>query len=127
MSLPKYLKTGGVAAQVKIYSRTIITCSSSSSKVGQRSLVKPASAVGSGADAGLEASITDPKENAVSIKSAEIVVESEDDDKIQVRVDLSGEETQVVFDKILANLARTAPPVPGFRRQKGGNYLHDFQ
>lgn len=115
-SLPKYVKTGDVAAQVKIYSGIKITCISSSSKAGQRSLVKPTSAVGSG----LEASITDPKENAVNIKSAQIVVESKDDDEIQVRVDLSGEETQVVFDKILANLARTAPPVPGFRRQKGG-------
>ncbi|KAL2507230.1 uncharacterized protein Fot_30877 [Forsythia ovata] len=114
-SLPKYVKTGGVAVHVKCCSGKKITCLSSS-QAGHRSSVKPASAVGSG----LEASITDPKENAVSIKSAQIVVESKDDDKLQVRVDLSGEETLVVFDKILANLARTAPPVPGFRRQKGG-------
>ncbi|KAL2507163.1 uncharacterized protein Fot_30810 [Forsythia ovata] len=107
-SLPKYVKTGGVAVHVKCFSGKKITCLSSS-QAGHRSSVKPASAVGSG----LEASITDPKENAVSIKSAQIVVESKDDDKLQVRVDLSREETQVVFDKILANLARTAPPVPG--------------
>lgn len=41
----------------------------------------------------------------------------------QVRVDLPGKETQIVFEKILRNLARTAPPVPGFRREKGGNYF----
>lgn len=39
----------------------------------------------------------------------------------QLRVDLPGDETQRVFDQVLTNLARTAPPVPGFRRQKGGN------
>ncbi|KAK3444212.1 hypothetical protein EUGRSUZ_A00010 [Eucalyptus grandis] len=39
---------------------------------------------------------------------------------MQLRVDLTGDETQRVFDQVLANLARTAPPVPGFRRQKGG-------
>ena len=36
-------------------------------------------------------------------------------------MDVPGEDTQIVFDKVLASLARTAPPVPGFRRQKGGN------
>lgn len=39
----------------------------------------------------------------------------------QVRVDVNGEDTSVVFDKVLTNLARTAPPVPGFRKQKGGD------
>ncbi|KAJ0034108.1 hypothetical protein Pint_26064 [Pistacia integerrima] len=38
----------------------------------------------------------------------------------QVRVDLTGDATQKVFDKVLANLARSAPPIPGFRREKGG-------
>lgn len=41
----------------------------------------------------------------------------------QVRVDLTAEETQRVFDRVLVNLARTAPPIPGFRREKGGNIL----
>lgn len=41
----------------------------------------------------------------------------------QLRADLNGIETQKVFDRVLTNLARTAPPVPGFRRQKGGNRL----
>ncbi|KAF8402331.1 hypothetical protein HHK36_013285 [Tetracentron sinense] len=83
---------------------------------GLRCLSQPISAVSSG----LEASITDPKDNAITLKNAKIVVESRDDDKIQVRVDLTGEETQNIFDEVLTNLARTAPPVPGFRRQKGG-------
>lgn len=43
----------------------------------------------------------------------------------QVKVELPGKETQIVFDKVLTNLARTAPPVPGFRRQKGGNVYLD--
>lgn len=41
--------------------------------------------------------------------------------RIQLRVDVPGEDTEIIFDKVLANLARTAPPVPGFRRQKGGD------
>ncbi|KAK3035502.1 hypothetical protein RJ639_033961, partial [Escallonia herrerae] len=68
----------------------------------------------------LEASITDLKDSAITVKDAKTVVESQDDEKIQLRVDLTGKETQVVFEKVLRNLARTAPPVPGFRRQKGG-------
>ncbi|XP_027176682.1 uncharacterized protein LOC113775847 isoform X4 [Coffea eugenioides] len=79
-------------------------------------LAKSVSAVRSG----LEASIADPEENAVHVKNAKIVVESRDDAKLQVRVDLGGEETRLVFEKVLTNLARAAPPVPGFRRQKGG-------
>lgn len=35
---------------------------------------------------GLEAVITDPKENSISVKNAEIVVESRDDERIQVRL-----------------------------------------
>ena len=38
-------------------------------------------------------------------------------------MDLTGDETEKVFDQVLTNLARTAPPVPGFRRQKGGKIL----
>ena len=45
----------------------------------------------------------------------------------QVRVDLGGEETRLVFEKVLTNLARAAPPVPGFRRQKGGNHVIAFE
>lgn len=38
-------------------------------------------------------------------------------------MDLTGDATQRVFDKVLTNLARSAPPIPGFRREKGGNAL----
>ncbi|XP_021906717.1 uncharacterized protein LOC110821250 isoform X2 [Carica papaya] len=79
-------------------------------------ILKPISAVGSG----MEASIADPKENAVTVKNAKIVVESRDENQVQLRVDLPGNETQKIFDKVLTNLARTAPPIPGFRREKGG-------
>ncbi|KAL6194300.1 hypothetical protein ACLB2K_035384 [Fragaria x ananassa] len=70
---------------------------------------------------GLEASIAE--ETLLRLKTTKIVVESQDDNIIQVRVDVSGDETQKVFDQVLTNLARTAPPVPGFRRQKGGNAI----
>ncbi|CAN6448773.1 unnamed protein product [Victoria cruziana] len=69
---------------------------------------------------GLEGSITDAKESSLNLKDTNVVLESRDDDKIHVRIDLTGESTQKVYDDVLANLARTAPPVPGFRRMKGG-------
>ncbi|ONI36476.1 hypothetical protein PRUPE_1G586900 [Prunus persica] len=72
------------------------------------------------AGSGLEASIADVEGNLITLKTAKIVIESREDNKIQVRVDLTGDDTEKVFDKVLTNLARTAPPVPGFRRQKGG-------
>ncbi|KAF5775160.1 putative trigger factor [Helianthus annuus] len=81
---------------------------------GLNSFVRPLLA----AEPGVAASISD--ENVVTVKNANVLVESQDDDKMQVKVELPGKETQIVFDKVLANLARTAPPVPGFRRQKGG-------
>lgn len=82
-------------------------------------MCKPISAV----DSGLEASITGPNDKAITVKNAKIVVESQHEDKIQLRVDLAGDETQKVFDKVLANLARSAPPIPGFRRTKGGTFV----
>ncbi|CAK9328575.1 unnamed protein product [Citrullus colocynthis] len=69
---------------------------------------------------GFEAAITDYKGNAITLKNAKVVVESEDENRILLRVDLTGDETQKVFDQVLTNLARSAPPMPGFRRQKGG-------
>lgn len=78
------------------------------------SIVRPLLA----APSGVEASVSD--ENVVSVRNANVLVEVQDDDKMQVKVELPGKETQIVFDKVLTNLARTAPPVPGFRRQKGG-------
>ncbi|XP_039119321.1 uncharacterized protein LOC120255591 [Dioscorea cayenensis subsp. rotundata] len=77
----------------------------------------PVFAVGSG----YEASISDQKKkDDISVGDVMIVIESRDDDKIQVRVDLTGEQTQKAFDGVLTNMARTAPPIPGFRRTKGG-------
>ncbi|XP_019246065.1 PREDICTED: uncharacterized protein LOC109225749 isoform X1 [Nicotiana attenuata] len=80
-----------------------------------RSLVKPVFAAGSG----LEASVADD-EALISVKNAKVAVESQDAEKIHVRVDVDKEDTRIVFEKVLANLARSAPPVPGFRREKGG-------
>ncbi|XP_075661155.1 uncharacterized protein LOC142630987 isoform X1 [Castanea sativa] len=89
---------------------------SSPQRRGLTHLTKPISASSSG----LEASITDQKGKTIKLKSAKIVIESQDENKMQIQVDLTGDETEKVFDQVLTNLARTAPPVPGFRRQKGG-------
>lgn len=40
---------------------------------------------------------------------------------MQVRVDLLGKDTQRAFDTVVRSLAKNAPPVPGFRKAKGGN------
>ncbi|KAJ8563511.1 hypothetical protein K7X08_031963 [Anisodus acutangulus] len=79
------------------------------------SLVKPVCAAASG----FEADIADD-ESLITVKNAKIAVESQDDEKIQVRVDVNEEDTKIVFEKVLANLSKSAPPVPGFRRAKGG-------
>ncbi|CAK7322521.1 unnamed protein product [Dovyalis caffra] len=60
--------------------------------------VKPISAVGSG----MEASIAETNEKLITLKNVEIVVESQEEDKMQVRVELSGDETQKVFNKVVA-------------------------
>ncbi|XP_038711308.1 uncharacterized protein LOC120005624 isoform X2 [Tripterygium wilfordii] len=70
---------------------------------------------------GLEASIIDPEDKAaLNLKDAKIVVVSQYENELELRVDLNGDETQKSFDKILRELASTAPPIAGFRRQKGG-------
>ncbi|XP_062207747.1 uncharacterized protein LOC133909363 [Phragmites australis] len=75
------------------------------------------SAVGSGRDS----SITEDKRKSdLSLENVKVSVMSRDDDKINVRVQLPGKATQKVFDEALAILARDAPPVPGFRKSKGG-------
>ncbi|KAL8030578.1 hypothetical protein ABFX02_14G294500 [Erythranthe guttata] len=112
-ALSKDVKSNSLALRINYCSGIKFPCSRPL-KASERLLFKPISAVSSG----LEASITEP--NVISVKNVEIVVESQDDDKIQVRVDLLGKETQTVFDKVLRSLARSAPPVPGFRREKGG-------
>ncbi|KAK4802512.1 hypothetical protein SAY86_000715 [Trapa natans] len=83
---------------------------------GLRRLPGPLSATGSG----LEASITDEDVKTIALKNVKIAIESQSENQMQVRVDVTGEETQKVFNMVLTNLARTAPPIPGFRREKGG-------
>lgn len=77
--------------------------------------MKPVSA----ASSGLEADLADD-DSLIRVKNAKIAVESEEAEKIQVRVDVNEEDTKIVFEKVLTNLAKSAPPVPGFRREKGG-------
>ncbi|KAK2381996.1 bacterial trigger factor [Trifolium repens] len=83
-----------------------------------RHINTPISAVNSG----LEASTTDSYDISAFLTDVTVVSlpGGDDQNKIQLRVDLTGDQTQKVFDKILINLGRTAPPVPGFRMQKGG-------
>ncbi|CAJ2679125.1 unnamed protein product [Trifolium pratense] len=76
----------------------------------------PISAVNSG----LEASTIHSNDISALLTDVTVVEEPGDENKIQLRVELTGDQTQKVFDKILINLGRTAPPVPGFRMQKGG-------
>ncbi|XP_060174227.1 uncharacterized protein LOC132604646 [Lycium barbarum] len=109
-----------LSSHVAIYPATTITNQGLSnhcifSQRSLRYLVKPVCATGSS----LEADIADD-ESLITVKNAKISVESEDADKIQVRVDVTEEDTKIVFEKVLANLAKSAPPVPGFRRAKGG-------
>ncbi|XP_020517836.1 uncharacterized protein LOC18425753 isoform X2 [Amborella trichopoda] len=67
---------------------------------------------------GVEGSIADSDD--LNLGDINVVVESRDGDRIHIRVDLMGEQTQKAFDDVLTDLARTAPPIPGFRRKKGG-------
>ncbi|KAL0366614.1 UNVERIFIED_CONTAM: hypothetical protein Sradi_3551500 [Sesamum radiatum] len=119
-SLPKDVKLDTAALCINHSSRTKFTCSRSliycsSSKAGTRLLLKPISAVGSG----LEASIADKKDNAISIKDFEIVVESKGDDKMQITVEVSGFKTQEIYDEVFSKMVDDAQPIPGFRRVKG--------
>ncbi|KMZ74547.1 Trigger factor [Zostera marina] len=69
---------------------------------------------------GLDESVKDKKKSVLSLGDVKISIGSRDDETIQVRVDLTGEQTEKAFDDMLMSLARTAPPIPGFRRSKGG-------
>ncbi|KAK9725159.1 hypothetical protein RND81_05G126300 [Saponaria officinalis] len=80
-----------------------------------RRVLKPMCA----ASSGLETSVGDKAGSTITLKKVDIVVESQDANKMKLRVDLPAEETQKVFDVILSKLARSAPPTPGFRSQKG--------
>lgn len=54
------------------------------------------------------------------IKDARIEAQPPQDQKLRVRVELSGKDTQRAFDTVVRSLAKNAPPVPGFRKAKGG-------
>ncbi|MED6199840.1 hypothetical protein PIB30_079638 [Stylosanthes scabra] len=71
-------------------------------------------------NSGLEASVIGATESSNALKNASIVLESQDENKTQLRVDLTGDQTERIFGKILRDMGKTAPPVPGFRMQKGG-------
>ncbi|XP_019070028.1 uncharacterized protein [Solanum lycopersicum] len=111
-----YCIVSTIPKNVAIYPATAVTkkgllkhCISLQGRL--RSLVKPVSA----ASSGLEADSADE-----CLKNAKIVVESEEAEKIQVRVDVNGEYTKMVFDSVLTKLAKSEQPIPGFRREKGG-------
>ncbi|KAG0540529.1 hypothetical protein BDA96_03G417100 [Sorghum bicolor] len=77
----------------------------------------PVSAVGTGRGS----SVTEAdRKSDLSLENVKTSVVSRDDEKINVRVQLPGKATQKVFDEALTILARDAPPVPGFRKSKGG-------
>ncbi|KAL2895206.1 Trigger factor [Bienertia sinuspersici] len=71
--------------------------------------------------------MTDSEGSTLRLNTVDIAVESQDIEKIKLKVDLSGEETQKAFDLVLSKLAHSAPPIPGFRRQKGGKMVQLVQ
>ncbi|KAI8011528.1 hypothetical protein LOK49_LG06G02092 [Camellia lanceoleosa] len=108
-SLCKHVQTNHNATSINlctvqhnICGRQLNLCSSS--REGLRCLSKPIAAVGSG----LEVS-TDPKDNAITIKNVKILVESQEDDKIQVPksflLQVLGEErvTKFVIQEIVSS------------------------
>ncbi|KAG0625296.1 hypothetical protein M758_2G043000 [Ceratodon purpureus] len=58
--------------------------------------------------------------NLSLIKDAKIEAQPPQDLKLKLRVELSGKDTQRAFDTVVRSLAKNAPPVPGFRKAKGG-------
>ncbi|TVU36203.1 hypothetical protein EJB05_18127 [Eragrostis curvula] len=82
-----------------------------------RNTFLPVPAVGSGRGSSITA---DESKRNLSLENVKISIVSRDDEKINVRVQLPGKATQKVFDEALVILARDAPPVPGFRKSKGG-------
>jgi len=83
------------------------------------------SAVGSGRDS----SITEAERKSdLSLENVKTSIVSRDDEMINVRVQLPGKATQKIFYEALTFLAGDAPPVPGFRKSKGGigAFLHLF-
>ncbi|KQK11001.1 uncharacterized protein LOC100837766 isoform X2 [Brachypodium distachyon] len=77
----------------------------------------PVSAVRSGRGSSVA---QEEEKTGLSLDNFKTTVVSRDDENINLRIDLPGKATQKVFDEALTSLARDAPPVPGFRRSKGG-------
>ncbi|CAL4946180.1 unnamed protein product [Urochloa decumbens] len=89
----------------------------SSGGTSSRRTFHSVSAVGSGWDS----SVTEAERKSdLSLENVKTSIVSRDDETINVRVQLPGKATQKVFDEALTILARDAPPVPGFRKSKGG-------
>ncbi|KAF7039058.1 hypothetical protein CFC21_049123 [Triticum aestivum] len=74
----------------------------------------------SAARSGRAASVAEAEKTGLSLDSFKTTVVKRDEEKIHLRIELPGKETQKVFDAALTSLAKDAPPVPGFRRSKGG-------
>ncbi|XP_047055086.1 uncharacterized protein LOC124661264 [Lolium rigidum] len=74
----------------------------------------------SAARSGRSSSVASEEKTGLLLDSFKTSVVSRNDENINLRIDLPGKVTQNVFDQALASLARDAPPVPGFRRSKGG-------
>uniref|UniRef100_A0ACD5VY20 Uncharacterized protein n=1 Tax=Avena sativa TaxID=4498 RepID=A0ACD5VY20_AVESA len=74
----------------------------------------------SAARSGRGSSVAEEEKTGLLLDSFKTSVVSRTDEKINLRIDLPGKVTQKVFDQALTSLARDAPPVPGFRRSKGG-------
>ncbi|XP_024395676.1 uncharacterized protein [Physcomitrium patens] len=66
-----------------------------------------------------QAPLSSGNSNLTLIKDARIEAQPQDM-KLKLRVDLTGQSTQKAFDTIVRSLAKNAPPVPGFRKAKGG-------
>ncbi|KAM0896745.1 hypothetical protein ACQ4PT_023017 [Festuca glaucescens] len=80
----------------------------------------------SAARSGRGSSVAEEEKTGLLLDSFKTSVVSRNDEKINLRIDLPGKVTQKVFDQALTSLARDAPPVPGFRRSKGGTSPHIF-
>lgn len=59
-------------------------------------------------------------DSPIELRNAVIVASPPEGQKLRLRVDIPGQDTQKAFDILLAGLARNSPPVPGFRKSKGG-------
>lgn len=112
-----------VTGQVHAHTKTCVACKCPTHihgllvSAGGRRTFLPVSAVGSGQGS----SVTEAdRKSDLSLENVKTSVVSRDDEKINVRVQLPGKATQKVFDEALTFLARDAPPVPGFRKSKGG-------